>query len=73
MAHKFLPDDQYNRPTMSESTSRVPHYCISKMAGPSDVGTTRATPLGIKTQKDRFHLRETYSSGTCPFLYYKEY
>lgn len=71
MAHKFLPDDHYNRPTMSESTSRVPHIIVY-MAGPSDVGTTRVTPLGIKTQKDRFHLRETYSSGTCPFCFIKE-
>lgn len=40
MAQKFLPDDHCNRPTMSDSVSRVPFLCRGQgRAGPSDTGT----------------------------------
>jgi hypothetical protein len=72
MAHKFLPDDQSNRPTMSESTSRVPHYCISKMAGPSDVGTLCYT-IRDKNPEGQVSLERNILKWNLSFLFYKDY
>lgn len=67
MAHKFLPDNQCNYPTMSEIAHLGFRFLTMEGLDRAMRTLCSVTPLRDKNPEGQIHLRET-TQGICPFF-----